>query len=326
MGDETAKLNRQAASVSEKPLLCSVSSRNADEQLFGTISQTQVWFLLEYLAPPSAKAMEDSDIPQRVKDYLSKILKSVPQSRLLLIRQKSAFSNGTGPTFFVATGSETDPGLYEFHLDRYETLLDLDLSRLISNPEAYEKQRRETPLFLVCTNGRRDPCCARWGAPAFEGLARAAGNDGWQSSHIGGHRFAANVLCFPHGIGYGRVDQGEIENLVSDYRRGQIVMANYRGRASYPPAAQAAEIYLRSQTGNSQVAAYRLESSQEVEPGTWAVSFRSLPDRTGYRLEITSGLSDYEIYESCDSAEPKALTFFQLQKIEELFAGDLDHE
>jgi hypothetical protein len=134
MSDETAKITEQLPTVDQKSLVCSVSSRIADEQLFGTISQTQVWFLLEYLAPPLAKAFEESDLSQPVKDYLSAILKSIPQSRLLLIRQKSTFSNGTGPTFFVAAGSDTSPGLYEFHLDRYEALPHLDLARLVSNP------------------------------------------------------------------------------------------------------------------------------------------------------------------------------------------------
>jgi hypothetical protein len=122
------------------------------------------------------------------------------------------------------------------------------------------------------------------------------------------------------------VDQGETENLVNAYRRGQIVLANYRGRASYPPVAQAAEFYLRSQTGNSQVEAYQLKSSQEVEPETWEVSFRSLSNPKGYRILITSGLSDYKVYESCDSAGPKALTFYRLHSFEEFTAGDQNHE
>ena len=47
------------------------------------------------------------------------------------------------------------------------------------------------PIVLVCAHGRRDACCARLGPPLFDALAPHCPPDAlWQSSHLGGHRFA----------------------------------------------------------------------------------------------------------------------------------------
>ncbi len=55
-----------------------------------------------------------------------------------------------------------------------------------------------SPLLLVCAHGRRDACCAKLGTPVYESLSPHV-DPGllWQSSHHGGHRFAANVLVAP---------------------------------------------------------------------------------------------------------------------------------
>ena len=61
-------------------------------------------------------------------------------------------------------------------------------------------------LHLVCTNGRHDPCCADFGRPVMRALTDAGAPDAWECSHVGGDRFAANIVCLPEGIYYGRVE------------------------------------------------------------------------------------------------------------------------
>ena len=56
------------------------------------------------------------------------------------------------------------------------------------------------PLVLVCTNGRHDPCCATFGRPLARVLREGAQRDDvWECSHIGGDRFAANIVILPEG-------------------------------------------------------------------------------------------------------------------------------
>ena len=75
-------------------------------------------------------------------------------------------------------------------------------------------------LHLVCTNGRHDPCCADLGRPVVRALVAARAPDVWECSHIGGDRFAANLVCLPDGVYYGRVDPDGAPGLVADHRAG----------------------------------------------------------------------------------------------------------
>ena len=56
------------------------------------------------------------------------------------------------------------------------------------------------PLLLVCTHGIRDRCCARYGQELCRNLHGLA-PDGWvwQASHVGGDRFAGNLVVLPEG-------------------------------------------------------------------------------------------------------------------------------
>jgi (2Fe-2S) ferredoxin len=174
-----------------------------------------------------AKAFEESALPPDVKALFAAALKNIPDSRLLLIRRKSV-AGASGVTFFAAFAREQRPVLYEYHFETYEELLSLDLLQIFSGLKGMEANWRQQPLFLVCTNGRRDPCCARWGPPVLDALSRSALSSTWQCSHLGGHRFAANVLYLPDGIYYGRVDPAEVESLVAAHQDRQLYLPRYR--------------------------------------------------------------------------------------------------
>ena len=42
----------------------------------------------------------------------------------------------------------------------------------------------------------------------------------WESSHLGGDRFAATMIVLPHGLYYGRVPTADAETIVDRYLRG----------------------------------------------------------------------------------------------------------
>ena len=146
---------------------------------------------------------------------------------------------------FLLTGHPQQSGsILEFHLTSYEDLLELDFARLPTNALV-----RVNPLYLVCTHGRRDPCCARHGVALFNQLSALAPQETWQTSHVGGHRFAANMVVLPEGIDYGRVQLAELPKFIETIRAGEVYLPSLRGRASYPPEIQAAEGFLRQLTG-----------------------------------------------------------------------------
>ena len=84
-------------------------------------------------------------------------------------------------------------------------------------------------VHLVCTNGRHDPCCADHGRPVVRALDEAGRPEVWESTHVGGDRFAANVVSLPHGVYYGRVEPDEAAGLLDELRDGLLALHRYRG-------------------------------------------------------------------------------------------------
>lgn len=115
---------------------------------------------------------------------------------------------------------------------------DAELLKLPLNDPVGEAD--EGPLYLVCTHGKHDPCCAQRGRPAAAALGALRPGQVWQASHLGGCRFAPTVLVLPLGLMYGRVSSAAAPELVVAAEAGKVVGPLLRGRIGVPPAAQAA--------------------------------------------------------------------------------------
>lgn len=289
---------------------CSAFSHETGEQLYGTSAHVAVWFLLEYEGRWESEAFEHAGLPAPVKEALARQAAAIPHSRIQLIRQKPRLAP-EGIAFFVILGRENHPAMVEFHLNTYDDLLALDLAAICAEDAAYDRFRRADPLFLVCTHGRRDRCCAQHGMAVYERIVPQAGAAVWQTSHLGGHRFAANLVCLPHGISYGRVSPDHAPALLDAYRAGQIVPDYYRGRACYPRTAQAAEYFLRTGEGSSTALdAYTLEEVHAAG-SSWQVSFAGTAGQR-YRLTLEEQPAALSVYASCGDAAPAPVSQFRL--------------
>jgi len=113
------------------------------------------------------------------------------------------------------------------------------------------------PVLLVCAHGRRDMCCGRYGGPLARQLAGLHPGQVWETTHLGGHRFAANLAILPHGIYYGPVDLRTATEAIAAYRRGEVTVHRYRGRAGQPPDVQAAEHAALAAAGTMPLSASR---------------------------------------------------------------------
>jgi hypothetical protein len=132
------------------------------------------------------------------------------------------------------------------------------------------------PLLVVCTHGKRDPCCARRGRPLYEGLREQAEDDWvWQSTHVGGDRFAGNLVCFPEGLYFGRVTRLAAAGVLDEYLAGRIDLAHYRGRSCYAFPVQAAEREVRAATGLVGIDDLSLERVERAGDVAWRVRFRA---------------------------------------------------
>jgi hypothetical protein len=295
-------------------VVCSAWSSAAGEQLFGTLSRAPVWFLLEYDQAWGRKAYEESQLGEAVKAHLEQGLKLAPGARLQLIKGGPGKEDG-GLAFFACLAHESQPQVYEFRLERYTDLLRLDFAALLGGGSDWQDHLRVEPLYLVCTNGRRDACCARAGTAVHSSLAARLPGAAWQTTHIGGHRFAANVLAFPAGVCYGRVSPRQVEALLLAGQRGEVYLEGYRGRACYPEPVQAAEYFLRQQTGERGIFSFHWIDSQESGTNHWLVRFRQSATGQEHRLEIVKETASFQVYLSCgDDAAVSAEQYRLLER------------
>jgi hypothetical protein len=124
------------------------------------------------------------------------------------------------------------------------------------------------PLFLVCTHGRHDPCCALRGRPVIAALERVRPGRAWETTHLGGDRFAANVLVLPAGALYGRVTAATAANLADAADAGRILTGHLRGRIGFSPVAQAALVYAHEQLALDTMESLAVQKIERVDERT----------------------------------------------------------
>lgn len=222
---------------------CAETARSHDEPLAGTASLVDLWLLLECPGPWASDALaETAHLGERVKRHLDAAMDSLDGLRVQLIQRGEP-----GPTrrAYVAVSHERDPVLYRVDFARYDELLSLDLAAFARRDPALDSLRSDRRVALVCTHGKHDPCCARYGAALYHSLADCADVEVWQSTHVGGDRFAANLVGLPDGLYFGRVDAATGPSVLADFARDRVDPALYRGRCVYGRFEQAAECFVR---------------------------------------------------------------------------------
>lgn len=215
---------------------CSLRSEAADEPLAGTASTIGRWLLVEHAGPWGRDGLLDARLPHGVGRSLRDLGRRT-RSRVLLVRRPTR-SNGSGMACFAVDTAEAWIGART--LERIDDAADLDPRDRAAFPHTVQG-----PVAVVCTHGRRDVCCAERGRPLAAAAALEHPGVVWESTHVGGDRFAGNLVMFPHGLVFGRVEPGRGGEVVAAYTEGRIVLDRYRGRTSHPMPAQAAEVALR---------------------------------------------------------------------------------
>ncbi|AKU19008.1 hypothetical protein VV02_16555 [Luteipulveratus mongoliensis] len=245
----------------------------ADAELpaWGTASSARFWVVLEQAGPWGREAALNSHLDADVGHELTRACADAG-GRLLLVRDPGRHADSTSRSTisraWVAGGLASRPWLLEGEVEDPIELLRLPWE-VLSDEDPDEvglflPQLEETrePLLLVCTNGRRDVCCAIRGRPAALDAAQRIPGRVLECSHIGGHRFAPTGIMLPSGQTWARLDGDRAELAYAAERRGEIPAelndpAYDRGRSCLPPAAQAAQSWVRQQTGELGLVALR---------------------------------------------------------------------
>lgn len=278
--------------------------------VYGTATEVQIWFLLEYNGPWTAKATSDNQLPEAVQGWLNMLEKQIPQSRVQFIKHPTLPTPG-GVTFYTAMAGQ----LFKAQVADYSELVHLDWDALTQ--PAFQTDEM---LYLVCTNARRDWCCGRYGAAAFRTLdpfirqnpAPAQPEKVWMTTHLGGHRFAATLIVLPAGVSYGLVQPEEIPALVQAQRQGELMLERYRGRNAYPKPVQAAEYFLYEAVHTLQQAAFTLLEAQPLSENQWQVRFQERFSDVVYTVQVSSHFSPDKVLVSCTPPKLEAEVIFRL--------------
>jgi hypothetical protein len=243
----------------------------------GTASTVRSWLLLEHPGPWGRHAFAGDRLPDGFGRELTARCRSAGVRPLLIRRVGPATPGGA---CFAARSGPGAPWIERARLARIEDALDLDLEGL-GRGRRLGLEPHDGALFLVCTHGRHDVCCAERGRPLAAALAAAYPVETWESSHVGGDRFAGNLVAFPHGLYLGRVDPGDAATVAGAYLAGRISLPHLRGRSCHPMPVQAAEHALRLAEGIDgvdDVAVERIEDADDgivatfqTTRGAWAV-------------------------------------------------------
>lgn len=299
---------------------CARLSADLNEPMPGTASQVRRWVLVEQPGSWGVDALTESALPTHLGEELHRRCREIG-ARPLLIRRPGQRTSGR--RVVVASSHPSAAWAEQLLLDDVEELADLDLSPLARDASVGGSAVRGS-LFLTCTNGRHDACCAEYGRGVAAALEATLGESAWECSHIGGDRFAANVLVLPEGLYYGRVTPEDAPVMARRHAEGRLSLEHFRGRSTARFDVQAAESLLREHLGLDRIDAVvgvgrrpAGEAAVEVE---LAVTSESHPPR--WRVELEVAPDPREQVMTCRATRPGFPPRYAERRIEPLPASE----
>lgn len=222
------------------PSLCSLDWDESGLPAWGTAKDARVIVAVESAGSWGRDAVKEASLsaPKGITLYVIR----EPGRHARTPEQRRVFvSGGFGSEPWIVEGLLTETELFEF---LRSDVVDADTHR------RFGFVPRATPVVLICTNGRRDACCAVRGRPVAAAAAAAAPGVAWEVSHIGGHKLAPTAIHLPSGQTFGRLTEDDAVALatadLSDALPPALVSrAKHRGRVDLAPAERVAETWWR---------------------------------------------------------------------------------
>ncbi|WP_399930584.1 sucrase ferredoxin [Streptomyces kanamyceticus] len=282
---------------------CATASRDLDEPLAGTAATARTWLLVEQPGPWGAKALTSSHLDPEIGRALESAAEGTGV-RVALIRRPGRHADCHAPTRHRVYVAHTVPGrswLRSEVTDDPRRLLDLDFAALGAGDHGgFGTPHTGAPLALVCTNGKRDRCCALLGRPLAAELAAAGEEGAWEITHLGGHRFSPTLLVLPYGYAYGRAGTHAVKEILEAVRGGRVISDGCRGNSAWERPAQAAELAVRTATGEDGAGALTVVGTDGAAP-RWEVAVAHTDGRR-WQVTVEQGASQPPRPESCGAA------------------------
>ncbi len=276
---------------------CAELSEHAEEPLAGTAAHARTWLLVEENGPWAPDPIDSPGLVELLpflRGWLDEGTEDDVRRIQLIRRPKTQQDSAPSERLF-----------YEADVLR-QTLVawrgDLNATRV----------PLEDSVVLVCTHGKRDRCCALRGQPVFDALRMTEGDAQiWQTSHLGGHRFAATLLRLPDGYCLGRVNADRAEDIARAVDQGVLADRSLiRGQVAYPGPVQAADLFARGIWNEDRVSAVVVRSSEPDGDG-WQVAL----ERGDDQLTIRVGTRPLEAFGKSCGADPKPVSAFTCEQV-----------
>ncbi|MER5226515.1 sucrase ferredoxin [Streptomyces flaveus] len=287
---------------------CTKVSRDLDEPLAGTAATARTWLLLEQPGPWGARALTSSHLDPDLGRTLEKATEGTGV-RIALIRRPGRHADCHTVAERKVYAAHTAPGntwLHSATTSDPEQLLKLDFAALGGGASGTfdtvldGRPHTGDPLALVCTNGKRDRCCALLGRPLAAELAASGVDGAWEVTHLGGHRFSPTLLVLPFGYAYGRAEAHTVKEVLQGVREGRVVTEGCRGSSAWERPGQAAELAVRAATGEEAADTLTVVHTDGTAP-RWEVTVAHTDGRI-WRVTVAQGASLPPRQESCGSA------------------------
>lgn len=248
------------------PQTCSVAARRRADPLVGSAPPARGWLVFEHPGPwPRTATDVFGDLgPQMARRCLEHAV------RPMLVRRpgRSTADGDSRSWWFVDSLARTSiSGQWSTTEDAGRALDVVDRGRAAMIPQMVPAE----PMVLVCTHAKHDVCCAVRGRPMAADLAARWPELVWECSHLGGDRFAGNVVMLPDSTFYGGLDTADVETLVADHLDGSTTLAHYRGSGAHSPPAQAAVAEILRRSGSRRFDDVAVLGVEVLGEGVWEV-------------------------------------------------------
>ncbi|WP_394436513.1 sucrase ferredoxin [Streptomyces sp. SGAir0957] len=291
---------------------CADAALERGDALAGTAPYGSVWVLVEYRGGWPPNGFDGLDLAPEIKGIVFGAARNV-RARILLIRRHGRLLPGDGPRRWAVLrrgGDGTERQVWG------TWSRDQDLTGIVHALDA-PGEPGHPPVVLVCAHGLHDVCCAVRGRPVGRVLSERWPHLVWECTHVGGDRFAANVVVLPDGVYYGGLGPSSAVTTVGEHLADRVHATHLRGYTDLFPPQQAALAAVLRHAGPAGRHAYAVTSTDR-DDDLWRIRLTGRPPLASvFDVEVRSRRTPpYRL--TCHGKSPSSAMTYEVTSVRAL--------